>query len=255
MKTMKKLIPALAMLLVSAVLLGTSTFAWFSMNTAVTAKGMSVTAQAESGIVISNSSKATWNAEAATTTSAMNLYPTSTVDGATWYHNSSNNADVATGNGYTGTYTTVTNEGTAKYYSESKFYIKSATTSALTKDLYVESVTITPPTTVTSANLDKAIRVLIKVGTSNFIFAPGADSTLTYTVNDATSVTALNATAVNHQKVAGITTIPASTGTPIEVTIYVYFEGEDANCKSTNVAATLDTMTVAVQFVAADPTT
>ena len=40
----KKLIPALSMLLVSAVLLGTSTYAWFSMNTTVTATGMTIKA-------------------------------------------------------------------------------------------------------------------------------------------------------------------------------------------------------------------
>lgn len=39
---MKKLIPALALLLVSAVMLATSSFAWFSMNTSVTVTGMSV---------------------------------------------------------------------------------------------------------------------------------------------------------------------------------------------------------------------
>lgn len=39
---MKKLIPALAMLLVSAILLGTSTYAWFSMNTTVSATGMQI---------------------------------------------------------------------------------------------------------------------------------------------------------------------------------------------------------------------
>lgn len=45
MKKFRKLIPALCMLLISAVLLGTSTFAWFSMNTTVTATGMQVTAK------------------------------------------------------------------------------------------------------------------------------------------------------------------------------------------------------------------
>ena len=44
----KRLIPALAMLLVSAILLGTSTFAWFSMNREVTATGMQITAKSDS---------------------------------------------------------------------------------------------------------------------------------------------------------------------------------------------------------------
>ncbi len=48
MKKFKKLIPALCMLLISAVLMGTSTYAWFSMNTKVTATGMEVNAKSES---------------------------------------------------------------------------------------------------------------------------------------------------------------------------------------------------------------
>lgn len=52
MKKFKKLIPALCMLLISAVMLGSSTFAWFSMNKTVTASGMQVKAQAEGSIVI-----------------------------------------------------------------------------------------------------------------------------------------------------------------------------------------------------------
>lgn len=46
MKKFKKLIPALCMLLVSAVMLGTTTFAWFSMNNKVSVNGMSVEAKA-----------------------------------------------------------------------------------------------------------------------------------------------------------------------------------------------------------------
>lgn len=47
MKKFKKLIPALCMLLVSAVMLGSTTFAWFSMNNTVTATGMTVTANSD----------------------------------------------------------------------------------------------------------------------------------------------------------------------------------------------------------------
>ena len=47
MKLTKKLIPALGMLVLSACMLVTSTFAWFAMNENVTAKGMTVTAKAD----------------------------------------------------------------------------------------------------------------------------------------------------------------------------------------------------------------
>lgn len=45
MNKFKKLVPAICMLLVSAVLMGTSTYAWFSMNTSVTANNLGVTAK------------------------------------------------------------------------------------------------------------------------------------------------------------------------------------------------------------------
>lgn len=47
MKKFRKLIPALCMLLVSALFVGTSTYAWFSMNTTVTATNMQVTAKSD----------------------------------------------------------------------------------------------------------------------------------------------------------------------------------------------------------------
>ena len=53
MKKMRRLIPAIAMLLVSAVMLSTASFAWFSMNTDVTASGMQIQAIADSSLVIS----------------------------------------------------------------------------------------------------------------------------------------------------------------------------------------------------------
>lgn len=56
MKKFKKVVPALCALLVSAVMLGSSTYAWFSMNTRVTAQGMQVTAQSNSTyLVVGNS--------------------------------------------------------------------------------------------------------------------------------------------------------------------------------------------------------
>lgn len=52
MKKFKKVVPALCALLVSAVMLGSSTYAWFSMNTRVTAQGMQVTAQSNSTYLV-----------------------------------------------------------------------------------------------------------------------------------------------------------------------------------------------------------
>ena len=52
MKATKKLIPALAMLLVSAVVMSSASFAWFTMSRQVTAQGMNVTVTAPNNLLI-----------------------------------------------------------------------------------------------------------------------------------------------------------------------------------------------------------
>ena len=52
MKKMRKLIPAFAMLMVAAIMMSTASYAWFSMSTTATAKGMQVKATASSSLII-----------------------------------------------------------------------------------------------------------------------------------------------------------------------------------------------------------
>ncbi|MBR5769809.1 MAG: hypothetical protein IKX98_06855, partial [Clostridia bacterium] len=107
----KRLIHALAMLLVSAILLGTSTFAWFSMNNQVTATGMKVQAVAEGGIEIRYNVLATGTddntaysyTDDAGMTTATALRPTSTAATGTasaitskWLHASAASTDATT---------------------------------------------------------------------------------------------------------------------------------------------------------------
>ncbi len=70
MKKFKKLIPAFCMLLVSAVMLGSSTFAWFSMNNKVTATGLDVTAKSNTQFLVISNSNSTLAADYNTTTIA-----------------------------------------------------------------------------------------------------------------------------------------------------------------------------------------
>ncbi len=58
MKNTRKLIPAFAMLLLSAVLLCTASYAWFSINTQVTASGMTVKAAVDSSLYIAKEANA-----------------------------------------------------------------------------------------------------------------------------------------------------------------------------------------------------
>lgn len=258
MKNLKKLIPALCLLLISAMLLGTSTFAWFSMNNQVTATGMKVVAKAESGIVISNADTANWTDTAsAKDTAVAEILATSTADLAAWYHSTSTNANDANAGQAADKYESVSNGETAKYYSENVFYIRSATKNAITDtNLKVKSVTVTGVSG--SENLDKAIRVGIKLNDQDvLIFAPVAGATLSYKVDGTISVTAIDSsasgtTAIN--TVTGITEIPAS-DTGLTAKIFVWYEGEDAACISNNVTDSLDNLEVSVVFTTAEATT
>jgi hypothetical protein len=101
MKKFLKLVPAFAMLLVAAILVSTSTYAWFSMNNTVQATNMQVRAVAEKGLLINEIATAGdshWDEEATANQTASNpvlLYPTSTADGETWYHGASKKSSSA----------------------------------------------------------------------------------------------------------------------------------------------------------------
>ena len=74
MKKFKKLIPAFCAMLVSAAMLGTSTYAWFSVNKEVTATDMSVTAVANTQyFVVLNSIDGGFTAEGKTETTTTTL--------------------------------------------------------------------------------------------------------------------------------------------------------------------------------------
>ena len=91
MKKFKKLIPALCMLLVSAVLLGSSTYAWFSMNNKVTVTGMQVTTKVSSNLLISATNSEAGFENGLIQAVAGKLEPVSTVDAKDFYWTATSN--------------------------------------------------------------------------------------------------------------------------------------------------------------------
>ena len=85
MKATRKLIPALAMLLISAVMMSTATFAWFSANSTATANGMTVSASAARNISIATVTYSDGTATVGSYSSVANLNSTvaSMVPGST----------------------------------------------------------------------------------------------------------------------------------------------------------------------------
>lgn len=264
-KSLRKLIPTFVMLVITAALVGTSTYAWFSMNTNVTATGMTVTAKAEGGIVIANAAGDDWSNSASASTASATLYPTSTKDVTTWYHNKSTNANDAQASQAAGTYETLkltksateygigyVEDGTpgygeteAAYYLLNKFTVKSSAENLTGIKFYINSVTVTGMNT--SAALDASLRVAIKIvgDSTTYIYAPVAGATKTYKVggSEQTEITVKT----NEKNVE--TSINAISTNGVGVEVYAYFEGEDAACKSTNVSGvTLDNLAITVKF-------
>ena len=97
---MKKLVPAAGMLAISATMLATSTYAWFTMNKEVSVTGMEVKAHAEEGLLVNEVKTAnskTWDEQAtAGATDAIALRPASSHNLTTFWHaNSKKSSDEA----------------------------------------------------------------------------------------------------------------------------------------------------------------
>lgn len=237
MKMTRKLIPALVMLLVSAIMLSTASFAWFASNDKVTATDMSVTAKSAARFLeISNAADGDYTASAKATNDAKEVdLIHAKVNGTTvaWYTGSSTLA------GDKGTTNSTPIEGGigadgGSYALVNTFYVKMSTGSTIDlTNLTVTKVTVTG----TTSALDPALRVLVVGENGAQIFRPTADGTL-----DAVTITGStnSATLIN--------TIPQN-GTVKTITVYVYFDGDDA-AATTNNAATLVAKTVSVEFTA-----
>jgi len=87
MKATHKIIPAMAMLLVSAVVLSTASYAWFTMSRTVTATGITLNAIAPTNLLISNAVDGTYLETAAVTETfgTAKLIPASSVDGIKFF--------------------------------------------------------------------------------------------------------------------------------------------------------------------------
>ena len=254
----KQLAAAIAMVTVAAVALGSSTYAWFVASNTVTADGMSVQAQAEGGIEISNADKSSWASSAqAKISDVTKLYPTSTKDTGDWYH-----AEAATASAKTakeGTYKKLTLDATGKgsaedgfkdkqFYLINSFYIR-ATAGTSAKDLAIDKVTVTTADSNT-ANLDKSLRIAVKAGSNTYVYAPNTEN-LTYNVWNGSALEAQVVANKGDSKVdTGVKSIVSDSENATKVDIYVWYEVEDAQHFSNNLAAIVDKLNVTVQFSA-----
>lgn len=250
---MKKLIPALCMLLVAAALLGTSTYAWFSMNTEVKATGMQVKAVTNANLYIKegliDDANAITGVQATMTSTVHSLSPAELTDssgtvtvkvpatytegklptvntageGATWTEKGTFTATTPTA-----TLATTTSDGIGNYIAaETMTIVRKAQTDVASVYDVDAAVTVTLGS---ESNLNKALYCGFLVGTTFIQKAadtPTASGTATFTFADVLDNVADNAV----QK----------------ITFVLWYEGEDANCTSNN-AVSISTNSVTITF-------
>jgi len=143
------------------------------------------------------------------------------------------------------------------YYVNYKYYLKSSGSSDLSVTSGNLGVTVTAAlkdTTATATELDKALRVGVKIGNDILIFAPtGGDASYKVTGDaagtaaDQKPVTAYNAKTGINTAALSIPSI-SSNADGLLVDVYVWFEGEDQQCMSDNLTATLNAYEIRIDF-------
>ena len=183
---MKKLIPAIVMLLVSAVVLSTASYAWFTTSASVTADGMKVTAQAPTSILISGQDATGALADGWTEFTSFVEFPVadnkisaaSSVTGVNSTFYAPTQCDDIHGSIHEDSDIEAVSNGTVNYYVD--YVIKLQNTSADSAvDIYLESISIS------NTNIKNAVRVAILDGTgavSKGVFYPADKDVTTATV-------------------------------------------------------------------------
>jgi hypothetical protein len=267
----KALITSLALLLVAIVCLSTATYAWFTAGTSAKAQGFKLYTHATGGLLISktgnaDSFKSTEDYAKATTDS---LDPTSTTDLANWV-----TADAADADNYAkasdGSYSLVAAANLDSYRLKEPIYFKSTT--GVAKNVYLKSITLKDDNGDSYADdpmYSNTLRVAfgtvsvtndVETVTLSRVYtyrAISAQNPVTGVAYDSSTTTFTPDTAVTSSQATGsVSPSFGQAATSVNGTkyyVYMWFEGEDPACKSTN-AYSLEDLSVALEFDGADVT-
>lgn len=246
----KQLVAAIAMVLVAAVALASSTYAWFVSNNKVTGKTTNISAQSNSAYLVidkqttTKDSKTEYSYQTDPATKKA-LYPAQVIAGGKW--ESAYAADPTKADEKADTRFTITSEGKTagsaeaavaeEYAITNKFYIGTGTYDGEFTDLVVDKVELTAP----EAEIADAMRVLIKCGDNWQVWDKNGQVETYKTVTNAAA------------ELTGQTTVIADSvgkGNDAEVDVYVYYDGADGKIKSDNLTALSADCGVTITFSA-----
>lgn len=268
----RQLLAAIAMVLVAAIALGSSTYAWFVQAGSVTAEGMQVNLTSEGGLVIRYVGAGdAWGVTAtASMTEAKNLLPTSTKDMTQWTYakaasSTAFNMDdtsykIVTGDVFDGT-TFKDNQ----YVVMKAFQIRSSNPSIAANGLTVNAVTVTKTNNGDATqDLSNSLKVGLRwdytpkagnketgylimsplsvgkgQGTTTYNFVvPGEAITGTEFVKPGNSeVVTMKTAGTDAVLLENSVAVPSETSNPVNVQVYIWYEGQDSHLYSDNVNA------------------
>ncbi len=229
MKKMRKLIPAIAMLLISAVMMSTASYAWFSMNKNVTANGMSVNAVSDSATLVIVPGNETIDANTTSITASGSLSDVSLYPITPAVALSSGNVETATSWKYA--YSNSISNGMSGVTDESYTVLTDGTkflsTDADATKVYVAKTTFKVGLQGANGGLDEVKNLKIdKLTMSN------VNAGITVVVVCGTNIFSYNANVAD-----GGTDIIAATVSktvPAEIAVYIYIDGDDTDVYTNN---------------------
>ena len=281
MKKYGKLLIAFMWLGLTMIMIVGATFAWFSENRQVEANGMSVEAEVANNLLIGNSGVTAGSAAdpdgtyavsaTATYTTLNKLRPSSTSkttgvldSGKFFYVTNTDTVEYASGNAAATTTfaaATIAADAANQYVSVNTFHITAlGDTSKKTENVYVSSVTVLDGESAPDSNISKALRVAVVCENYVYIFAPVSGYSATYygvkaagtNGSSTVSSTAEAITTAGTGATIGTLTAGETAGAnKLDVTIYVWYEGQDAACTSAN-SINVETLNVSVKFDCTD---
>lgn len=232
----KQMGAAIAMVLVAAVALGSATFAWFVSNNAVKATTSNIAAQSNSAYLVIDKQATSKTSSSAVTfsTGKDELYPAKTEKGqdgsAVWKSAYASAAGASTmkpdseftiGNG------TAAEAVKAKYAVENTFYVGTGTYDGEFTNLHITGVTVTAPATTKNKNLGNALRVLVVYGNKWEVWSAAG-------IKLSSSVDNPEPNSKGSDLLATDEVIKSDHDAQVKV--YLYYDGEDENVYSDNLA-------------------
>ncbi len=245
----KALLSSVAMLLVAAVAVGSATFAWFTSSTSATADKLSVKTVQASELKLSDDTN-DWTDQLHYNTVGKVLKPASSADGVNWFA-----ATAAAKGAFTADAATITKlTDLDGYVFKNQLNVSNhggATVNGVTIDFTLSET----PTTAGANYLRLALVEASTKGTDatltgtfkDWVYAKAVDTADALTGNTLTSVQTVAAKAgANVSFPVGDLAAKDKTGSTKYYNLYVWFEGQDTDCKDANAGNVMPEITFTV---------